>query len=122
MSVFRWSGFRICHRVFLLLALLIGLTGCGKNGEGQGSASNGQIVGRVADQVITTQELDTEFRWANVPNDKRQNPENVKRVLGELVTRKYLLPTGLGGQIGPRTERAVGYSPLARAGACQCLR
>jgi EpsD family peptidyl-prolyl cis-trans isomerase len=98
MPLFRWSGFGMCHRLFLLMAIMFGLTGCGKNGEGQG-ASNGQIVARVGDQVITTQELDTEFRWANVPNDKRQNPEILKRVLGELVTRKYLLQQALAAKL-----------------------
>jgi EpsD family peptidyl-prolyl cis-trans isomerase len=99
MPMFRWSGFRMCHHVFLLMAITIGLTGCGKNGEGQGAASNGQIVARVGDQVITTQELDTEFRLANVPNDKRQNPEIVKRVLGELVTRKFLVQQALAAKL-----------------------
>ena len=49
------------------------------------------MVARIGDQVVTVQELDTEFRWANVPNDRRRDPDIVKRVLGELVTRKYLL-------------------------------
>jgi EpsD family peptidyl-prolyl cis-trans isomerase len=87
------------HRPFLLIAVTIGLVGCGKSGEGQGSVRNGQVVAHVGDQVITTQELDTEFRWANVPNDKRQNPEILKRVLGELVTRKYLLQQALAAKL-----------------------
>jgi EpsD family peptidyl-prolyl cis-trans isomerase len=99
MPLFRWSGYGMFHRLFLFMAIMFGLTGCGKNGEGQGGASNGQIVARVGDQVITTQELDTEFRWANIPNDKRQNPEIVKRVLGELVTRKYLLQQALAAKL-----------------------
>lgn len=99
MTVFPWSGFRMFHRLFLLMAIMIGLAGCGKSGEGQGSVPNGQIVAHVGDQVITTQELDTEFRWANVPNDKRQNPENLKRVLGELVTRKYWLQQALAAKL-----------------------
>jgi EpsD family peptidyl-prolyl cis-trans isomerase len=98
MPVFHWSGFRMFHRL-LLLTVVIGLAGCGKSGEGQGSASNGQIVAHVGDQVITTQELDTEFRWANIPNDKRQSPEIVKRVLGELVNRKYLLQQALTAKL-----------------------
>jgi EpsD family peptidyl-prolyl cis-trans isomerase len=40
---------------------------------------------------VTVQELETEFRWSNVPNDKRRDPDIVKRILGELVARKYLL-------------------------------
>jgi EpsD family peptidyl-prolyl cis-trans isomerase len=99
MTGFHWSASGMFHRVFWVIAVTIVLAGCGKNGEGQGSASNGQIVARVGDQEITTQELDTEFRWANVPNDKRQNPEIVKRVLGELVTRKYLLQQALAAKL-----------------------
>jgi EpsD family peptidyl-prolyl cis-trans isomerase len=99
MTGFHWSGSGMFHRVFLGIAVTIILAGCGKNGEGQGSASNGQIVARVGDQEITTQELETEFRWANVPNDKRQNPEIVKRILGELVARKYLLQQALAAKL-----------------------
>jgi EpsD family peptidyl-prolyl cis-trans isomerase len=40
---------------------------------------------------VTVQELETEFRWSNVPDDKRRDPEIVKRTLRELVARKYLL-------------------------------
>ncbi len=77
-------------RYFLLLAFLAVLAGCGKKEE-QAAAPNSQIVARVGDQVVTAQELDTEFRWANIPNDKRRDADIVKRVMGELVTRKYLL-------------------------------
>jgi hypothetical protein len=66
------------------------LTGCGREG-GEQPAAKGQVVANVGDQVVTTQELDNEFRWANVPPDKQKDPEVIKRVLSELVVRKYLL-------------------------------
>ena len=67
------------------------LVSCGKKSEDQASTPNSQVVARVADQVVTVQELETELRWSNVPDDKRRDPEIVKRTLRELVARKYLL-------------------------------
>lgn len=80
------------------LAVIVGccgilLAGCGK--KEQGAASKGQVVARVGDEVVTTQELDNEFRLANVSPDKQKDPEILKRVLGELVVRKYLLQQAL---------------------------
>jgi EpsD family peptidyl-prolyl cis-trans isomerase len=82
-----------------MLAMAVAVAGCSKKSEDQASATNGQIVARVGEQVVTTQELDTEFRWANIPNDRRRDPEIVKRVLGELVTRKYLLQQALAAKL-----------------------
>jgi EpsD family peptidyl-prolyl cis-trans isomerase len=84
------------------LALAVGccalvLSGCGKKNEGP--AVSGQVVARVAGQVITTQELDNEFRLANVPADKQKDPALVKRVLGEMVLRKYLLAQALNAKL-----------------------
>ena len=66
------------------------LSGCGKK-EGQGAASNGQIVARVGNEDVTTQELENEFRLNNISPDKQKDPAIVKQVLSELVVRKYLL-------------------------------
>jgi EpsD family peptidyl-prolyl cis-trans isomerase len=66
------------------------LSGCGKK-EGQGAASNGQIVARIGNEDITTQELENEFRLNNISPDKQKDPAIVKQVLSELVVRKYLL-------------------------------
>jgi EpsD family peptidyl-prolyl cis-trans isomerase len=91
--------FRTSRSLLLITAISAAVAGCGKKSEDQASAPNGQIVARVGDQVVTTQELDTEFRWANVPNDRRRDPEVVKRVVGELVTRKYLLRQALAAKL-----------------------
>jgi len=74
------------------------LAGCGEK-SGAKVATKGQVVANVGDQVITTQELDNELRWANVPPDKQKDPEVIKRVLGELVVRKYLLQQALASKL-----------------------
>ena len=48
---------------------------------------------------MTTQELDNEFRYANVSPDKQKDPEIIKRVLNELVVRKYLLQQALATKL-----------------------
>jgi len=75
------------------------LAGCGKNGAGQPKASKGQIVANVGSEVVTTQELENEFRAANIPADRQRDPELVKRVLGDLVARKYLLQQALNAKL-----------------------
>ena len=79
-------------RISLAATLLCGILlsgGCGKNE--QAAAPKGQVVARLGNDVITTQELDNEFRLANIPTDKQKDPETFKRVMGEIVTRKYLV-------------------------------
>jgi EpsD family peptidyl-prolyl cis-trans isomerase len=96
---FRWST--LVRLIFLAIGCCaVFLSGCGKKNEDQpAAAKGGQVVARVAGQVITTQELDNEFRLANVPADKQEDPSIVKRVLGELVLRKYLLAQALNAKL-----------------------
>jgi EpsD family peptidyl-prolyl cis-trans isomerase len=75
------------------------LAGCSKNTEVQTEAPKSQVVAKIGDQVVTIQELDNEFRLANVPSDMRKDPQTVKRVLGELVTRKYLVKQALDAKL-----------------------
>jgi EpsD family peptidyl-prolyl cis-trans isomerase len=77
----------------------IALIGCTKKDEANSAASNSQIVARVGDQVVSAQELDTELRWNNVAADRTRNDAVVKRVLSELVTRKYLLQKSLAAKL-----------------------
>jgi EpsD family peptidyl-prolyl cis-trans isomerase len=74
----------------------LSLLGCNKSGEAK---SNGQIVARIGDQVVTAQELDTELRWNNVAADRQRDDVVVKRVLGELVARKYALRHALDAKL-----------------------
>jgi EpsD family peptidyl-prolyl cis-trans isomerase len=60
---------------------------------------NSQLVAHVGNDVITTQELDNEIRLAHIPVDKQKDPEVIKRILGELVTRKYLLHQALAAKL-----------------------
>jgi EpsD family peptidyl-prolyl cis-trans isomerase len=75
------------------------LAGCSKNTEVQTEAPKSQVVAKIGDQVVTIQELDNEFRLANVPSEMRKDPQTVKRVLGELVTRKYLVKQALDAKL-----------------------
>jgi EpsD family peptidyl-prolyl cis-trans isomerase len=83
-----------------VLAALCGLAlvGCSKNNDQGADVAKSQIVAHVGKEVITTQELDNEFRLANVPIDRRKDPAAIKQVLGDLVTRKYLVRQALDGK------------------------
>ena len=86
-------------RLGMLVALCgLALVGCSKNNEQSADVAKTQIVAHVGNEVITTQELDNEFRLANVPTDKRKGPAAIKQVLGDLVTRKYMLRQALDGK------------------------
>src|SRR5947209_8235715 len=85
------------ERKLLLATLLCGvvLSGCGKGDGNVGAEPNSQVVARVGNEVVTTQELENEFRLSNIPPDKQKDPETLKRVLSEMVTRKYLVRQAL---------------------------
>jgi EpsD family peptidyl-prolyl cis-trans isomerase len=83
--------------VFALCCLV--MLGCSKKAEEKTEAPNSQIVARIGDDVVTTQELDNEFRLARVPTDRRKDPGVVKQVLGEIVTRKYVARKALDAKL-----------------------
>lgn len=89
---------RTFRAVMMVGCLGVMLAGCSEK-PGDQPATKGQVVANVGDQVITTQELDNELRWANVPPDKQKDPEIIKRVLSELVVRKYLLQQALATKL-----------------------
>jgi EpsD family peptidyl-prolyl cis-trans isomerase len=84
--------------VFLALSALL-VAGCSKKSEVQTEGPKSQVVAKVGDQVVTIQELDNEFRLANVPASMRKDPETVKRILGELVTRKFMVKQALDAKL-----------------------
>jgi EpsD family peptidyl-prolyl cis-trans isomerase len=88
-------------RISLAAMLLCGvvLSGCGKGGDNQAAVPNGQVVAHVGNEVITTQELENEFRLDNIPADKQKDPETLKRVLDDLTTRKYLVRQALDAKL-----------------------
>ena len=87
--------FGLCRTGVTFAICCVVLMGCSKKVEEKTEALSSQIVARVGTQEITTQELDNEFRLANVPVDKRKEPAVVQQVLGELVTRKYMVARAL---------------------------
>jgi EpsD family peptidyl-prolyl cis-trans isomerase len=85
-------------RSLIVLGLIcVGLIGCSK-GE-QASSAGGQVIAHVGSDVVTTQELDNEMRLENVPNERRKDPDLVRRVLGEIVTRKYLAQQAIAAKL-----------------------
>jgi EpsD family peptidyl-prolyl cis-trans isomerase len=88
---------RLCRVATLIGLSGLALSGCGQ--KEQGTASQGQVVAHVGDNVVTTQELDNEFRLANVPAERQKDPAVVKQVLGELVLRKYLVQQALNSKL-----------------------
>jgi len=87
------SGTIRLSAVFSLCGLV--LLGCSKKIEEKTEAPKSQVVAHVGNEVITTQELDNEFRLANVPVEKRNDPAAIKQILGNLATRKYLVGQAL---------------------------
>jgi EpsD family peptidyl-prolyl cis-trans isomerase len=75
------------------------LLGCSKKNEGTAAGSNSQVVARIGNQVVSAQELDTELRWNNVAADRKHDDAVVKRVLAELVARKYLVEKSLDAKL-----------------------
>ena len=95
-----WTRSSKVLRSSLVLALCgFALAGCGKKTDVTTEAPKSQVVAKIGDQVVTVQELDNEFRLANVSAEKRKDPDTIKRVLGELVTRKYLVQKALDAKL-----------------------
>jgi EpsD family peptidyl-prolyl cis-trans isomerase len=77
----------------------LGVGACSKKTDATTEAPKSQVVAKVGNQVVTVQELDNEFRLANVAIEKRKDPEIIKRVLGEMVTRKYMVQQALDAKL-----------------------
>ena len=95
-----WNRPAAILRIGIFIGLgSLALAGCSKNNEVQTEAPKSQVVAKVGDQVVTIQELDNEFRLANVPVAMRKDPGTVKRILSELVTRKYMVKQALDAKL-----------------------
>src|SRR5260221_7336526 len=75
------------------------LLGCSKSNEGTAAVSNSQVVARIGNQAVSAQELDADVRWNNVAADRKHDDAVVKRVLAELVARKYLVEKALDAKL-----------------------
>jgi EpsD family peptidyl-prolyl cis-trans isomerase len=93
------SASQVLSRIALTASLVSSLLGCSKSSDNAATTSTGQIVAHVGDDAVTIQELENEFRLANVPADKQKDPETLKRVLTDLVTRKYLFRQALAEKL-----------------------
>ena len=82
-----------------LVLCTLALGACSKKSDVTAEAPKSQVVAKVGDQVVTVQELDNEFRLSNVPVEKRKDPEVIKHVLGELVTRKYIVQQAIEAKL-----------------------
>ena len=85
------------------VAAVVGICGltlvaCGKKGGDQPIVSS-QVVAHIGTEVVTVQELENEFRWANIPVNKQKEPDTIKKVLGDLVLRKYLQQEALNSKL-----------------------
>jgi EpsD family peptidyl-prolyl cis-trans isomerase len=87
---------RVCRAMAVVGLCAAALAGCGRKDQ---AVSRGQVVAHVGDEDVTVQELENEFRLANVPVDKQKDPAIVKQVLNELVLRKYLEQQALNAKL-----------------------
>ena len=93
---------RIPHRPRQIAAIACALlaaatlSACGKKQETQ--AVVGQVIAHVGPDDVTQQELDNEFRLANVPPDKRSDAI-VKAILTRVIERKYLVQQALAAKL-----------------------
>jgi len=90
---------QLWRRLVIAGCLGAALAGCEKRDGAQSGSSSGQVVARVGEQVVTTQELETEFRHANVPAEKRKDPEVVRQILSSLVARKYAMNQAISAKL-----------------------
>jgi EpsD family peptidyl-prolyl cis-trans isomerase len=95
-----WTYSSAVLRSNLLVAVCaLALAGCDKKTDVTSEAPKSQVVAKIGKEVVTVQELDNEFRLGNVSTEKRKDPDTIKRVLGELVTRKYLVQQALDAKL-----------------------
>lgn len=85
-SKFAFSGFLANRALVAATVAVLLLAGCGKK---EGDRPAGQVIAHIGSEDVTIQELENEFRLANVPADKRSDAMT-KKALQEIVTRKAI--------------------------------
>lgn len=90
---------RLARAVVALGLCGILTAGCGKKSGDQAAATSSQVVARVGNEVVTAPEFDNELRLLNIAPDKQKDQDVIKRVLGEMVTRKYLLSQAIEAKV-----------------------
>ena len=99
MNVLRRNPIGTFRLGLVLIGCSFAVIGCSKKIEEKTEAPSSQVVAHIGSDVITTQELDNEFRIARIPADRRKDPALIKQVLGELVTRKYMVRKALDAKL-----------------------
>ena len=92
---------RMMKRLFYPVAVVLAaasLAGCGDTSQ-TAKKLESQVVARIGPDVVTTQELENELRHNNVAVEKRRDPEVLKKVIGELVARKYAARRALNAKL-----------------------
>lgn len=85
-KVMRKTGFSINPAFGAVAVAVLLLSGCGKKNADK---PLGQVVGHVYGEDITVQEIENEFRHANIPADKRDDAVT-RKILTEILARKAL--------------------------------
>jgi len=95
-----WSFCSARFRAVLFVSVCgLSLCACSKKSEVTAEAPKSQVVAKVGNQVVTAPELENEFRLANIAVEKRKDPDVIKRVLGELITRKYMVQQAIDAKL-----------------------
>lgn len=85
-KIMRKTGFAINPAFGAVAVAVLLLSGCGKRSADK---PLGQVVGHVYGEDITAQEIENEFRHANIPADKRDDAVT-RKILTEILARKAL--------------------------------
>lgn len=93
----KWPA-QLCRAAVVCCCVAL-LGACGKKSGEQANASRGQVVAHIGNEVVTNQELENEFRWANIPPERQKDPAIVRQVLTQLVVRKHLLQRALANKL-----------------------
>lgn len=93
-----YRKFCIVQRTLAIVFSVLFLASCGKEEGDQAKAPKGQVIAHVGKDDVTIQELENEFRWAQVPVDKRDDAV-IKRFLSDLVQRKYLVQKAVAAKL-----------------------
>ena len=101
------------------------VAGCSKKTEQEAATSNSQVIARIGNEVVTVPEFENELRLLNIAPDKQKDQEVVKRVLGDMVARKYLLSQAMNAKLDREPnvllellrarEQVLGNAYVARA-------
>ncbi len=84
---------------WVAMASILSVAACGKKPDEQAAKKPaGQVIAQVGGEDVTIQELENEFRLANIPFDKRDDALT-KRMLGEIVARKYLVQQAVAAKL-----------------------